>query len=68
MHLGPAWYIERLDIKIRKGDKIEVKGSQVMMKGTPTLIASEIKKGDTTVILRDENGVPLWSKWKKGHE
>ena len=66
VHLGPVWYIERLDIKIKKGDKVEVKGSRAMMIGKPTIIASEVKKGDTTIILRDENGVPVWSGWRRG--
>jgi hypothetical protein len=31
------------------------------MMGAPTIIAAEIKKGDSVIILRDENGVPVWS-------
>ena len=26
VHLGPGWYIERLDTKIEKGDRVQVKG------------------------------------------
>jgi len=33
VNLGPEWYIERLDAKIEKGDKIEVKGSRVTLYG-----------------------------------
>ena len=61
MHLGPVWYIERLDIKIKKGDKVGVKGSRVMMRDKPTIIAAEVKKGDEVLILRDEDGIPVWS-------
>lgn len=61
VHLGPVWFIQRLDTKIVKGDKVEVKGSRVKMMGVPTIIAAEIKKGDSVIILRDENGVPVWS-------
>src|SRR3989304_6236722 len=35
VHLGPAWYIERLGIKIVKGDKLEIKGSRVTVEGKP---------------------------------
>jgi hypothetical protein len=66
VHLGPMWYIERLDIRIKKGDQVEVKGARAKMAGKPTIIASEVKKGDTIIILRDENGVPVWSGWKRG--
>jgi hypothetical protein len=61
VHLGPVWYIERLDIKIKKGDKVDVKGSRVMMRDKPTIIAAEVKKGDEVLILRDEDGIPVWS-------
>jgi hypothetical protein len=65
VHLGPGWYIERLDTKIEKGDKIEVKGSRVTMMGKPVIIAAEVKKGDSVLKLRDKNGIPLWSGWKR---
>ena len=65
VHLGPGWYIERLDTKIEKGDKIEVKGSKVIMMGKPAIIAAEVKKGESVLKLRDENGIPVWAGWKK---
>ncbi len=65
VHLGPGWYIERLDTKIEKGDKIEVKGSRVIIMGKPAIIASEIKKGDSVLVLRDNAGIPVWSGWRR---
>ena len=65
VHLGPGWYIERLDTKIENGDKIQVKGSRVTMMGKPVVIAAELKKGDTVLKLRDENGIPVWSGWRR---
>jgi hypothetical protein len=65
VHLGPAWYIERLDTKIVKGDRIEVKGSRVMFAGRPAVIAGEVKKGDSTLVLRDSAGVPAWAGWRR---
>jgi len=65
VHLGPEWYIERLDTKIEKGDKIEVKGSRITVMGKPAIIASEVKKGDNVLILRDASGIPSWSGWRK---
>jgi hypothetical protein len=65
VHLGPSWYIERLDVKIVKGDKIEVKGSRVTFAGKPTIIAGELKKGDLTLILRDASGIPVWAGWRR---
>lgn len=58
VHLGPEWYIERLDTKIEKGDKVEVKGSRVTIAGKPAIIASEVKKGDNTLVHLTKS-VPL---------
>jgi hypothetical protein len=65
VHLGPEWYIERQDVKLEKGDKIEVKGSKVVFDGKPAIIAAEIKKGDGVLILRDSSGVPAWAGWRR---
>lgn len=65
VHLGPGWYIERLDTKIEKGDKIEVKGSRITMAGKQIIIAQEVKKGDNILILRDNAGIPAWAGWRR---
>jgi hypothetical protein len=66
VHLGPSWYLENQDVKIAPGDRLEVKGSRVDVGGKPAIIAAEVKKGDETLRLRDEAGVPVWSGWRRG--
>ncbi len=65
VHLGPGWYIENQDVKIAPGDKLEVKGSRIIFQGKPILIASEVKKGNEVLPLRDANGFPVWSGWRR---
>ncbi len=67
VHLGPEWFISRLDIKIQKGDAMEVKGSRVTFEDKPVIIASEIKMGkDQTIVLRDGSGIPVWAGcWRR---
>ncbi len=65
VHLGPGWFIERLDTRLVKGDTVEVKGSRVTVAGKPAIIAAEVKKGEETLKLRDENGVPVWAGWRR---
>jgi len=65
VHLGPEWYIGRLDVKILKGDTVEVKGSRVSFAGKPAMIAAEIKKDDIVLVLRNEAGVPVWAGWRR---
>ena len=64
VHLGPGWYIERQDMRFMKGDKVEVKGSQVTFNGKPAIIAQEIKKDGGTLTLRDDAGIPEWAGWR----
>ena len=61
VHLGPAWYIERLDMKLEKGDKVDVKGSRVTFNEKPAIIAAEVKKGQSALVLRDSSGIPVWA-------
>jgi hypothetical protein len=65
VHLGPGFYVENQDVKIESKDKVEVKGSRVTFGGKPAIIAAEVKKGDEVLKLRDENGFPMWSGWRR---
>jgi len=65
VHLGPDWYIENQDVKIEPKDKVEVKGSRITFDGKPVIIAAEVKKGEEILKLRDENGFPVWSGWRR---
>jgi DNA/RNA endonuclease YhcR with UshA esterase domain len=58
---GPTVFLQRQAFPLAKGDAIEVTGSRVTFNGTPALLARQIKKGDTILILRDENGRPVWA-------
>jgi hypothetical protein len=62
VRLGPAWYLEREKLALGVGDEIEVTGSRVSANGQPALIARHLKKGDRSVSLRDERGLPLWRR------
>ncbi len=65
VHLGPAWYIENQEITIKPEDKLEIKGSKINFAGEPVIIAAEVKKGNMTLVLRSEDGFPLWSGWRR---
>ncbi len=65
IHLGPVWYIENQDIRIEPKDKVEVIGSRITFEGKSAVIAAELKKGNEILKLRDENGFPAWSGWRR---
>ncbi|KJR42936.1 hypothetical protein MCHI_001139 [Candidatus Magnetoovum chiemensis] len=61
VHLGPAWYLDRQDLTINKGDKLEITGSMTTFNTGNALIASTVKKGYDVLTLRDQSGVPYWA-------
>jgi hypothetical protein len=63
VHLGPLWYIERLDYRISPGDKVEVKGAKASFDQKPAVIAAEVRQGSKVLILRDNVGIPVWAGW-----
>jgi hypothetical protein len=62
VHLGPSWYIDKQAPRIETNDRITVTGSRVTTAGKTAIIAAEIKKGNEVLKLRDENGMPAWSR------
>jgi len=65
VHLGPAWFIDNQDEKIAKDDVIEVFGSKVTENDSHFVIAAKVKKGDDTLVLRDDKGLPVWRGWRR---
>jgi hypothetical protein len=65
VRLGPSRFLDRQEVKIGQNDRIQIKGSRVTFQGgKQAIIAAEVKKGDAFLKLRDENGVPAWSRRK----
>ena len=62
VHLGPSNYIEKQQFSFAKGDQIEVTGSKVKFEGTEVVLARQITKDGKTLILRNEQGIPNWSR------
>lgn len=66
VHLGPASYIDKQTPRIETSDTITVIGSRVTVDGKPAIVAAQIKKGNEVLKLRDDNGVPVWSRGRRG--
>jgi hypothetical protein len=58
--LGPSLYVDKLPVKIKVLDKIQVTGSKITWEGKPVILAAEVKKGDQVLKLRETNGAPGW--------
>jgi hypothetical protein len=66
--LGPTWFHNVRNFKIESKDRLEVKGSMITGMEEPMFIATEVKKGDQVLKLRDESGYPVWAPPRKSHE
>jgi hypothetical protein len=60
VHLGPGWFLEQNSFEIAPTDQIEVRGSRTTVDGAPAIIAAEVKKGEQSLQLRNQAGVPAW--------
>lgn len=59
--IAPAEFLASKSLTLAAGDVIDISGSTLMAAGKPSLIATDIKKGETTVMLRDKaTGAPAW--------
>lgn len=60
--LCPAKFLTEMDMKFAKGDKIEVTGAKAKDKDdVEVILARSIVKGETTMVLRDKSGGPVWT-------
>lgn len=62
IYAGPANFFAKSGIVFTKGEALEVTGSKVDIQGASALLARQIKSGGKTIVVRDENGRPVWAR------
>jgi len=65
VHLGPVWYLERQEFDLDPGQEVQVKGICLEEKGETRLIAAQVTVGDSVLLLRDQEGRPMWEALRK---
>ena len=62
VHIGPNWFTEpyRDEWNIQPGDKVVVTGSLVTIEGSNAMLLSAGQKGDKSMVVRDDEGIPMW--------
>jgi hypothetical protein len=65
IYVGPADFVKTFGITFAKGDQIQVLGSRVKVDGADLVLAREVTRRETTLILRDKNGEPFWNHWTR---
>jgi hypothetical protein len=65
VYVGPVDFVKTFGITFAKGDQIQVLGSRVKVDGVDLILAREVTRKETTLILRDKNGEPFWNHWTR---
>lgn len=62
VELGPGWYMDEGKLRFDAKDDISVEGHREVQNGKSVIVARRVRKGATTLQLRDEEAKPLWSR------
>jgi hypothetical protein len=60
VRLAPAGFLKKNGLTLREGMTVSVKGFAVAGMEGDLLVASEIRQGEKSVVVRDGRGVPVW--------
>ncbi|MGD8991085.1 MAG: hypothetical protein PVI00_06465, partial [Desulfobacterales bacterium] len=64
VHLCPTWYRQPGDIKLKKNERIKIRGVWAEINGKDVFMASKIKKDPDTDIIKvrlTKDGTPFWT-------
>jgi hypothetical protein len=61
--IGPAEFLKEKGFAIVEGDELEITGSRLKDE-EGVILARAVRKADEELTLRDESGVPAWSRGK----
>jgi hypothetical protein len=60
VRLAPVDLLKQSQLVLREGDTVSVAGFEVSGMDGDLVVATEIRKGDKRVVLRDPRGRPVW--------
>ena len=60
VRVGPGSVLARARIVITPGDSVVVTGSRISLFDEPTIVATELRTGGRTLLLRDRKGRAVW--------
>lgn len=62
VHVGPARFLRSQEIRISPHDQVSVIGNRVNYQGQDAFLVREITRGNEVMILRDQQGRPVWNR------
>ena len=64
VHICPTWYRKPGEIRLKKGDRIKMRGAWAEINGKEVFMASKIKQDPDTTIIKvrlTKDGTPFWT-------
>lgn len=65
VRLCPHSFLKEFEVTFAKGDQLEITGSKVKANDKTVILAREIVRGNSTLVLRDKEGTPVWTWLRK---
>ena len=66
VRLCPNSFLKEFEVAFKKGDQLTITGSKVKVDEKDVILAREIEFGNNKIVLRDKQGVPVWTWLTKG--
>ncbi|MGB9103335.1 MAG: hypothetical protein WCC59_01140 [Terriglobales bacterium] len=66
VRLCPNSFLKEFEVAFKKGDQLTITGSKVKVDEKDVILAREIEFGNNKIVLRDKEGVPVWTWLTKG--
>ena len=61
VRLCPNSFLKEFEVAFKKGDQLTITGSKVRVDEKDVILAREIEFGNDKIVLRDQQGVPVWT-------
>ena len=68
VELGPRWFIDRQDVAFAVGETLVIDAVRgpATFNSSPVWVANSVRRGNEVLILRYQNGRPVWEAWGGG--
>ena len=64
VRLCPEKVLKEFEVTFAKGDKVEITGAPIKVDDQDIVLARQVVRGTSTLVLRDKRGAPVWT-WMK---
>ena len=66
IYIAPDWYLVQEKLEFKKGESLTVTGSRIVFQNEPLVIIKEATYNKKKIVIRNENGVPVWAGQRRG--